>query len=553
MFKNLRFIKGNLPRSSSKFNWKSIRRFNSISHTKNQTSFRASVYVVLTLSALALYGSGDFIRLDTEQRGLIPAEEVKEHNSLEKGLWVAINGTVYDLTEFAPQHPGGLSVILKHAGYDASKIFDQFHSKDVIPRLLPPEKKLGTLDGTLDELDEPLVTDEAELEERRKQKPHLCSIFNINEFEYVAKKLLPAHAWAYYSGGSDNEVTLRENHSAYDRIFFRPRVLVNVDDVDISTEMLGVKTDAPFYCSAAAQAKLGHPDGELSIAEGCGKENIFQMISNAASYTFDEITNAALPNQNQWFQLYVEKDRKTSFDLIKACEEKGIKGIFVTVDSAVFGRREKDLRFKITDVEDSEDVESNYVKDDFILSYKDIGLTWDDIGKFKRATNIPIVIKGVQRSEDVLLAIEHGVDGVVLSNHGGRQLDFSRAPVEVLAEVMPILRDKKLDNKIEIFVDGGVRRGSDIIKALCLGAKGVGLGRPYLYANAGYGKYGVIKATKLLKEEVIRDMKLLGVTKIEDLSPDLVDTRKLFSGFNDRDSSEAVYERLTLPKFQDED
>lgn len=503
-------------------------------------------YRRLLIGVALLAGISQYVNFNNRiysDRKVTP-EELEQHKSIEKRVWVVVNGKVYDLTEFLNIHPGGSAIILKYAGKDASFFFNRIHPAGVIEKLLPAEAYVGELDGELEE--DPAIEEEKRCEEMRSKRPPLMTILNLSEFEYVAKRVLPMHAWAYYSGGSDDEVTLRENNSGYARYFFKPKVLVDVDDVDITTEMLGVKTSAPFYCSAAALAKLGHPDGELSIARGLFEENIIQMISFAASYPLDDIVYET--DGPKWYQMYVQPDRQKSLDAIKYCEENGIKAIFVTVDTPMFGRREKDLRFKLGT---SDDIEALDVAlkddDDFILSYNRIRLKWDDIKNFKEHSSIPIVVKGIQRVEDVFLAIENKADAVVLSNHGGRQLDYSRPPIDVLAELMPILKERGLDEKIEVFVDGGIRRGSDVLKALCLGAKGVGLGRSFLYANSTYGENGVIKACRILKEEISRDMKLLGVTKVEELTPDLIHTYPTV--FNSQ--CNILYEPLYKPEFRD--
>lgn len=495
------------------------------------------------------------ILLDTGEKPGVPVEELSKHLTLKDGVWVVINGEVYDLSEFIAVHPGGAKIVLHCAGKDASDIFNKFHAKDVFEKFLSEDAHLGPLIGEAEKAEDITNSgDEEERQERIKNKPPINSVYNISDFEHISKEILTPNAWAYYSSAADDEFSLRENHYAYLRIFFHPKVLTDVQNVDISTEMLGSKVDAPFYCSAAAQARLGHPDGEISIARGCGRENIIQMISSSSSNTFDEILDAARPDQPQWFQLYVLPDRSFSYKMIDKCKLRGIKGIFVTVDTALLGRREKDMRFRMFD-NDNDDLETESLakEKDPIMSFKDPGLTWDDIRKFKQATDIPIVIKGVQRVDDVLLAIENNIDGVVLSNHGGRQLDFSRAPIEVLADVNKVLKQKNLENKIEIYIDGGVRRGSDVIKALCLGAKGVGLGRAFLYANSCYGEKGVVKAIRMLKEEMTLDMKLLGVSNISQLTPELLDLRRLQGGSHHSDHLyNSAYEPLTPAKFLDE-
>jgi L-lactate dehydrogenase (cytochrome) len=498
------------------------------------------------------------ISLDVDPRKTgITVDEVEKHNSMESGVWVVINNDVYDLTNFLSMHPGGAKIILEYAGKNASKIFNRYHSKDVFENLLPEDAYLGPLIGEMEEAEDVTEDNDPARLERIENKPSINKVFNISDFEYIAKQILTDNAWAYYSSAADDEITLRENHYAYQRIFMNPKVLVKTDDVDMSTTMLGTPTEVPFYCSAAAQARLGHEDGELSIARGCGKEGVIQMISTYASCALDDIIDAGVGPQ--WFQLYVNPDRAVSYKTIKKVTERGIKGLFVTVDTASVGNREKGKRHALTGNEDDDAVDSEDASTEaafeksFLTAYEDPQLTWEDIKQFKKATNMPVVVKGVQRVEDVLLAVEHGIDGVVLSNHGGRQLDFSRSPIEVLADVMPVLREKKLDDKIEVYIDGGVRRGTDVLKALCLGAKGVGLGRPFLYANSCYGEEGVRKAIAILKEEIAVDMKLLGVSKISELDPSLLDLRGLYSRPNYSDFLyNQGYVPLGNPKFKNE-
>jgi L-lactate dehydrogenase (cytochrome) len=298
---------------------------------------------------------------------------------------------------------------------------------------------------------------------------------------------------------------MRENHTAFHKIWFRPRVLVDVENIDMSTTMLGNPVSIPFYVTATALGKLGNPEGEVVLTRGAHKHQVVQMIPTLASCSFDEICDAAKDAQPQWLQLYVNKNREITKGIVQHAEKRGMKGLFITVDAPQLGRREKDMRSKFDDVGSNV---QNYSGDNVdrsqgaaraISSFIDPALSWKDIPWFLNITKMPIILKGVQRVEDVLKAIEYGVHGVVLSNHGGRQLDTARSGVEILAEVMPELRRLGLQDKIEIYIDGGIRRATDIIKAVCLGAKGVGIGRPFLYAMSAYGLPGVDRAMQLLK------------------------------------------------------
>lgn len=323
--------------------------------------------------------------------------------------------------------------------------------------------------------------------------------------------------------------------------------------------MLGTKVDIPFYVTATALGKLGHPEGETVLTRGAYKHNVIQMIPTLASCSFDEIVDARQPGQTQWFQLYVNKDRSITKRIVQHAEERGCKGLFITVDAPQLGRREKDMRSKFSDagsnVQSGDSVDRSQGAARAISSFIDPALSWKDIPWFLSITKMPIVLKGVQCVEDVLRAVEAGVHGVVLSNHGGRQLEFSRSAVEVLAEVMPILRERGWENKIEIYIDGGIRRATDIVKALCLGAKGVGIGRPFLYAMSAYGLEGVDHAMQLLKDEMEMNMRLIGATKIEDLNPSLLDVRGLLGGHNASLPSDNlgmhVYDPLEVPRFSE--
>ena len=327
---------------------------------------------------------------------------------------------------------------------------------------------------------------------------------------------------------------MRENHSAYHKIWFRPRILHDVETIDLSTTMLESKVDIPFYVTATALGKLGNPEGEVILTRGARKHNIVQMIPTLASCSFDEICDAAEGSgQPQWLQLYVNKDRAITERIVKHAEARGVKGLFITVDAPQLGRREKDMRSKFDDVGSNvqdtggDNVDRSQGAARAISSFIDPSLSWKDIPWFQSITKMPIILKGVQRVEDVLQAVEMGVQGVVLSNHGGRQLDFARSGIEVLAEVMPVLKEKGLQDRIELYVDGGVRRATDIIKALCLGAKGVGIGRPFLYAMSAYGLPGVDRAMQLLKDEMTMNMRLIGASSVDQLEPSMVDTRGL--------------------------
>lgn len=354
---------------------------------------------------------------------------------------------------------------------------------------------------------------------------------------------------------------MRENHSAYHKVWFRPRILVDVENVDMSTTMLGSKTSIPFYVTATALGKLGNPEGEVVLTRAAHDHGAIQMIPTLASCSFDEIVDARKGEQVQWLQLYVNKDRNITKRIVQHAEARGCKGLFITVDAPQLGRREKDMRSKFSDVGSNvqstggDSVDRSQGAARAISSFIDPALSWKDIPWFKSITKMPIILKGVQCVEDVLRAVEAGCDGVVLSNHGGRQLDTSRSGIEVLAEVMPALRARNWENRIEIFVDGGVRRATDILKALCLGAKGVGIGRPFLYAMSAYGQAGVDRAMQLLKDEMEMNMRLIGASSIAELNPSLIDVRGLTGGHHAPVPADSLgvgaYDPLQAPRFSE--
>ncbi|KAK8105980.1 hypothetical protein PG999_009339 [Apiospora kogelbergensis] len=483
--------------------------------------------------------------------------EVAKHND-KNSCWVVVHGKAYDVTDFLPEHPGGPKIILKYAGKDATEEFEPIHPPDTLDKYLDKSKHLGPVDmSTVATVEKQYDPEEEARQQRIADKPALAQCYNLLDFEAVAKRTMKKGAWGYYSSAADDEITLRENHEAFHRIWFRPRVLVDVENVDISTTMLGAKVDIPFYVTATALGKLGHPEGEVVLTRAARKHNVVQMIPTLASCSFDEIMDAAEGDQVQWMQLYVNSDRAITERIVKHAEKRGCKGLFITVDAPQLGRREKDMRSKFTDqgsnVQSGQETDNSQGAARAISSFIDPSLSWKDIPWFRSITKMPIILKGVQRVEDVLKAVTMGVDGVVLSNHGGRQLDFARSGIEVLAETMPVLRQLGLEDKIEVYIDGGVRRATDILKALCLGAKGVGIGRPFLYSMSAYGLEGVDRAMQLLKDEMEMNMRLIGCSSIDQLDPSLVDTTNIGSHTTSvpRDNlGHRVYDQLASPEWK---
>ncbi|KAJ9097248.1 hypothetical protein QFC21_004917 [Naganishia friedmannii] len=469
---------------------------------------------------------------------LISAAELAKHTTREEGrvasnpavLWVSIEGVVWSVGEFVDRHPGGAKIIIQNCGKDATALFKSLHPPNTIEENLPPEAKVGMVDPS--ELDALMSSSngvnqdtEAKIKKAREEMMGVDGMVNLDDFEELAHKILTPAALAYYASGSDDEWTMHANRDAYRRIRFRPRVLRRVGEVDASTEILGVKTTLPIFIAPAALAKLGHPLGEVNLTRGAGETGILQVISSNSSCSLDELAEERREGQELAWQLYVATDRDRAEKTIKKAFNLGMSSIWLTVDAPVGGNRERDTKEKIArdppklgEKADGNSGSTSAAQ----FSYVDPNLTWEDISWIKSlAPGKPLVIKGISCVEDAILAKEHGCQGIVLSNHGGRQLDGARPPIDVLQEIR---RERpELLKEMEVYVDGGIRRGTDVLKALCLGAKAVGLGRPFLYAQSAYGEDGVVKAVQILEEEIQTGMRLLGVTKISELKPEFVE------------------------------
>eukprot|EP01065_Artemidia_motanka_P011814 TRINITY_DN16440_c0_g1_i1.p1 TRINITY_DN16440_c0_g1~~TRINITY_DN16440_c0_g1_i1.p1 ORF type:complete len:821 (+),score=253.66 TRINITY_DN16440_c0_g1_i1:102-2465(+) len=475
--------------------------------------------------------------------GVLTFAEVQQHNKAED-LWTIIDGKVFDLTSFAQEHPGGAGVVVEQAGKDCTKPFLHAHPVSIMMQTLGRQGYAQCYKGAIDMSTVPkeavsgqkasaaapaVSTDTEEI-------PPMEAMLNLHDFEAVAQRVMLStgkkQAWDYYSSGADDELTYNENVNAFQRIWLKPRILVNVKSVDTSATMLSSASPMPVYLSAVAMCGMGHKDGECAWMRAAGEIGVPFMIPNLSSRSFDDIVSAAKPGQDLWYQMYVNPDKEYVKGQLELLESKGVKALAITVDSAVPGKRERDLRNKIA-------LELSQIKQQAAAakgtkarkagSYanRDPGLSWDDIEWFKKNTKIPLVIKGVQCAEDAVQACRMGCRGVILSNHGGRNLDTARSGIEVLPEVMEALREEGLQGSLEVYVDGGVRRGTDIIKAVALGAKGVGLGKPAVYSMSAYGQEGIQKMLGVLNEELIKCMQLVGAPNLAALNPRLLNAESL--------------------------
>jgi L-lactate dehydrogenase (cytochrome) len=417
-------------------------------------------------------------------------------------------GNVYDVTRFVPQHPGGSKVILQLAGTDATEEYDPIHPPGILEENLKPEDKLGKIN--LESLPKEEKTPVQAGDVENEGPVDLESILNIDEIEEVATKKIPYKGWAYYYSASDDLTSKSLNGAVYRQILLRPRVFVDCVRCDTSTSFLGHDVKLPIYVSPAAMARLAHPDGEWGIAQACEKFGAMQIISQNASMTPEQIIKDAKPGQVFGWQLYVQTERsKSEAMLARMNTQDSIKFICLTLDAPVPGKREHDERSKNIGsnlpvraaVQENQSV-SKTSPDAKTPKLAGVGqsLFWGTAADLTWRTTLPwlakhtkkaIVLKGIQTHEDAYLASLHApqVKAIILSNHGGRALDTAPPAVHTLLEIRKYCPE--VFDRIEVWVDGGIKRGTDVVKALCLGAKGVGVGRAALFGLGAGGKEGV--------------------------------------------------------------
>ena len=368
---------------------------------------------------------------------------------------------------------------------------------------------------------------------------------NFKDFRDLAKSRLPSPIFHYIDGAADDEVTYRRNTEAYDQCDLVPNVLTGVEKVDMSTTVMGQKLDLPIYCAPTALQRLFHPDGEIGVGKAAEKFGTMFGVSSLGTASIKEIAN--LISTPKLFQLYVHKDQGLNDYLIDQCKEHNFDTMAVTVDSSVGGNRERDLytgftiplnlslksiisfathpawafnyftkpKWELSNLNKHVTEGTNLMTSigDYFTKMLDNSLSWKKIEKINSKWGKPFAIKGVMSVEDAKKAVDVGASAIMISNHGGRQLDGSRSPFDQLEEIVNAVGDK-----IDVICEGGVRRGTHILKALSLGAKACSGGRMYLYALAAGGQKGVERALGNLKKEIERDMILMGVSNVGELS-----------------------------------
>ena len=389
--------------------------------------------------------------------------------------------------------------------------------------------------------------------ERSPVKRRLSGIADVDDFRAVAKRRLPAGVFDYIDGGAEDERSLVRNVTAFGDLEFRPRILNDVSRVDTSTTLLGKRVPMPLALSPTGFTRIANSQGELAVARAAQRKGIPYSLSTMGTRSIEDV--AAVCSGTKWYQVYTWKDRGLVKEMVSRAEMSGYEALLLTVDTAVLGRRERDVRRGYTlppkigldtiidgavhpgwtldflrndpitfaNVSSAEggDGSSAVNLSQYINSQFDQALSWDDVDWLRSIWNGPVVLKGIQTVADAELAAQSGVEGIMLSNHGGRQLDDAPAIVELIAPVA-----QAVGGRIDIICDGGVRRGSDIVKAVSLGATACSIGRPYLYALGAAGEAGVDQLLDFFESGLTRTMQLCGVNAIDQLTSELVSWKR---------------------------
>ncbi|KAF5981650.1 CYB2-lactate dehydrogenase cytochrome b2 [Fusarium coicis] len=430
----------------------------------------------------------------------VSVAEIRRHGTQED-LWIVVNGEVYDMTEFAPEHPGGEESTLDTTTIDAA--WKDQENDDTN----------SNADTPVDIVSEP------------KSKPNLSEIINLHDFERAAEKSLATKPWAVIHTGSNDNITRDANNTFLNRIWLRPEIMRKVGKINTHQTLFGCDLSVPIYISPTGGSKLGGAEGEITLARAAAKAGIVQCFATPSSYPHLEILEAT--EKHAFFQLYVNKDRSKSEAAIRDAIATGkIKALFVTVDVPVISKREEDERASSTSGPGQARDKKGAGFARLASSFIDPNVCWDDI-KWLRSIlgDIPIVVKGIQRASDAQMALAAGCDGIVVSNHGGRAADGAPPAILTLLELNRICPE--VFTGMKVLIDGGFRRGSDVVKAICLGASAVGFGRPLLY-SLGYGQEGVEHAIDIIGDEIETAMRLCGITDLmRDAHPGYVNTRDL--------------------------
>jgi 4-hydroxymandelate oxidase len=351
--------------------------------------------------------------------------------------------------------------------------------------------------------------------------------FSLREIECEAQRKLEPAVYDYFAGGADDEITLRSNETAFAKIGLLPRVMRGAGPAKLEATILGQQISLPVLVAPTAFHKLAHPEGECATARAAGAAGTIMIVSMASTVAVEDVAIAlrqkAGGQDNLWFQIYLQPDRGFTESIIRRAEAAGCSALVVTVDSPTFGSRHRELRNRFNDLPSGmccenlrERVNGNgRGKARQILFSPEF--SWKDIDWLREATQLKIVLKGIVHADDAKLALQHGADAVLVSNHGGRQLDTIPPTIELLPAIV-----EAVDSRIPLLLDGGIRRGTDVIKALARGASAVAIGRPVLWGLTLAGEAGVAQVFEILRSELSRALTLCGCGSIRDITGDLL-------------------------------
>ena len=358
---------------------------------------------------------------------------------------------------------------------------------------------------------------------------------DVFDLEAAAQRLVPPAHWGYLQSGVDGDATLRANEAAFARYQLRPRRFVDVSRIDLSTEILGTKLASPIVCCPIGGLRSLHPEGDLALARAAKTQNALQIMSTQASFSVEDITAAR--GTPVWFQLYTTDQFEVTKKLVKRVQSAGCPVVAVTVDLPAGRNTVTATRLRREDtricggchtVDENGNPQPNLASrpmfagiDTQGLRVTSASLTWDFIKRLKDSTTMKVFIKGIETREDAALAVRHGADGIIVSNHGGRALESGRGTIESLPDVV-----QSVAGRVPVLVDGGVRRGTDVYKALALGASAVGIGRPYAWGLAAFGQAGAERVLDILNLELRLAMVGCGARTVREISAgSLIDTR----------------------------
>lgn len=383
----------------------------------------------------------------------------------------------------------------------------------------------------------------------RRSRRRLARVASIDDLRTIARRRLPRGIFDYIDGGAEDERTLRANVDAFTSVVFAPRILRDVSHIDTGVDFLGSRLPLPLMFSPTGFTRIAHSSGELTVAKVAARNDLPYCLSTLSTRSIEEV--AATGPGTRWFQVYVWKDKALLADMLHRASAEGYQAIMLTVDTAVLGKRERDIRRGFTlpptvglstiadgithpawlwdflthdaitfsNVAKSGGIDKGtaVTLSDFISEQFDPALSWDDIAWFRSHWDGPIILKGIQIADDAERAVDHGIDAIAVSNHGGRQLDRAPAALDVLRAV-----SERVSGRAPIICEGGIRRGADIVAAIACGADLCGIGRPYLYGLGATGEKGVEKAVEILRTEMVRTMALLGVSRIDQIDASIL-------------------------------